>query len=70
MRKKKMHRIPVYKVRIKMANIIKKNKKEIQKEKASGRTCKDGTEPAAQNTGRGISGRLSKHRNATMRRAV
>ena len=29
---------------------------EIQKEKASGRTCKDGTEPAAQNTGRGISG--------------
>ena len=33
MRKKKMHRIPIYKVRIKMTNIIKKIKRKHKKKK-------------------------------------
>ena len=70
MRKKKMHRIPVYKVRIKMANIIKKIKRKYKKRKLQAERAKMEQSRQRRTPEEVYQERLSKHRNATMRRAV
>ena len=70
MRKKKMHRIPVYKVRIKMANIIKKIKRKYKKRKLQTERAKMEQSRQRRTPEEVYQERLSKHRNATIRRTV